>query len=90
MARILDGGSQALAQRLAGTFSPTPDLTELAQRAGALARAVHERAQRDGALRRAAARPGGRSGRTRGAVAGAVNVSMSPGGRLSEGADRRR
>lgn len=49
--RILDGGSQALAQRLAGTFTPTPDLTELAQQAGALATAVHQRAQRDGALR---------------------------------------
>ena len=51
LARILDGGSQALAQRLAGTFTPTPELTELAQRVGALATAVHERAQRDGALR---------------------------------------
>ena len=51
LARILDGGSQALAQRLAGTFTPTPDLTELAQQAGALATAVHSRAQRAGALR---------------------------------------
>jgi AcrR family transcriptional regulator len=51
LARILDGGSQALAQRLAGTFAPTPELTELAQRAGTLALEVHERAQRDGALR---------------------------------------
>jgi AcrR family transcriptional regulator len=51
LTRILDGGSQALAQRLAGTFTLTPDLTELAKSAGALARAVHERAQRDGALR---------------------------------------
>ena len=51
LARVLDGGSQALAQRLAGTFAPTPDLTELAKRAGTLAAAVHERAQRDGALR---------------------------------------
>ena len=51
LGRILDGGSQALAQRLAGTFTPTPDLTELAQQAGALATAVHERAQREGALR---------------------------------------
>jgi AcrR family transcriptional regulator len=49
--RILDGGSQALAQRLAGTFTPTSDLSELAQRAGTLAAAVHDRAQRDGALR---------------------------------------
>jgi AcrR family transcriptional regulator len=51
LARVLDGGSQALAQRLAGTFTPTPDLTELALTTGALATAVHERAQRDGALR---------------------------------------
>jgi AcrR family transcriptional regulator len=51
LARILDGGSQALAQRLAGTFTPTPDLTELAQQAGTLAIAVHRRAQRDKALR---------------------------------------
>jgi AcrR family transcriptional regulator len=48
---ILDGGSQALAQRLAGTFTPTPELTELAQQAGSLATAVHRRAQRDQALR---------------------------------------
>jgi len=51
LTRILDGGSQALAQRLAGTFTPAPDMTELAQQAGALAIAVHQRAQRDGALR---------------------------------------
>ena len=51
LARILDGGSQALAQRLAGTFTPTPDLTELATRAGTLATAVHRRAQRDTAHR---------------------------------------
>ena len=51
LTRILDGGSQALAQRLAGTFTPTPDLTELARQAGTLATAVHQRAQRDGALR---------------------------------------
>ena len=41
LTRILDGGSQALAQRLAGTFTPTPDLSELAQRASALAAKVH-------------------------------------------------
>src|ERR1700749_1865333 len=29
LTRILDGGSQALAQRLAGTFTPIPGLTEL-------------------------------------------------------------
>ncbi len=33
LSRILDGGSQALAQRLAGTFTPTPELSALAQRA---------------------------------------------------------
>lgn len=49
--RVLDGGSQALAQRLAGTFTPTADLSELARRAGTLAAAVHERAQRAGVLR---------------------------------------
>ena len=41
LTRILDGGSQALAQRLAGTFTPTPDLSALARRAGALADEVH-------------------------------------------------
>ena len=51
LARILEGGSQALAQRLAGTFTPTPELGELARRAGGLALDVHTRAQRDGALR---------------------------------------
>jgi AcrR family transcriptional regulator len=52
LTRVLDGGSQALAQRLAGTFTPTPELTELAQRTGMLAAKVHQRAQRAGALRR--------------------------------------
>ncbi|HEY2520580.1 MAG TPA: helix-turn-helix domain-containing protein [Streptosporangiaceae bacterium] len=51
LARVLDGGSQALAQRLAGSFTPTPDLSELARRAGTLAGAVHQRAQDAGALR---------------------------------------
>jgi AcrR family transcriptional regulator len=51
LTRILDGGSQALAQHLAGTFTPTPDLSALAQRAAALAKEVHRRAQRDGVLR---------------------------------------
>jgi AcrR family transcriptional regulator len=51
LARVLDGGSQALAQRLAGTFTPTPDLSELAQRAGTLATEFHQRAQQAGALR---------------------------------------
>ena len=51
LTRILGGGSQALAQRLAGTFTPTPDLSALAQRAGALAAEVHLTAQRHHALR---------------------------------------
>lgn len=51
LTRILDGGSQALAQHLAGTFTPTPDLSALAQRAGALAEEVHRRAQRHQVLR---------------------------------------
>jgi AcrR family transcriptional regulator len=51
LTRILDGGSQALAQRLAGTFTPTPDLSALAQRAAALADEVHRTAQRRNALR---------------------------------------
>jgi AcrR family transcriptional regulator len=51
LTRILDGGSQALAQRLAGTFAPTPDLSALARRAGALADEVHRTAQRHNVLR---------------------------------------
>jgi AcrR family transcriptional regulator len=51
LARVLDGGSQALAQRLAGTFTPAPDLAKLAQRAGGLADEVHHNAQRHGVLR---------------------------------------
>ncbi len=51
LTRVLDGGSQALAQRLAGTFIPTPGLSELAKRAGTLAAEVHKRAQQAGALR---------------------------------------
>jgi len=51
LTRILDGGSQALAQRLAGTFTPTPDLSALARRAGALAGEVHRTAQREKVLR---------------------------------------
>jgi AcrR family transcriptional regulator len=51
LGRVLDGGSQALAQRLAGTFTPTPDLGALAQRAASLAEKVHRRAQRAKALR---------------------------------------
>ena len=52
LTRILDSGSQALAQRLAGTFEPTPDLAELAQRAAKLAQQVHRRAQHRKALRK--------------------------------------
>jgi AcrR family transcriptional regulator len=51
LARILDGGSQALAQRLAGTFTPTPELSALAQRASTLASQVHRTAQRHQVLR---------------------------------------
>ena len=51
LTRILDGGSQALAQRLAGTFTPTPELSVLAQQAGALAGEVHRTAQRHQVLR---------------------------------------
>ena len=51
LTRILDGGSQALAQRLAGTFTPTPELSALAQQAGGLAREVHRTAQRHQVLR---------------------------------------
>jgi AcrR family transcriptional regulator len=51
LTRILDGGSQALAQRLAGTFTPTPDLSALARRAAALADDVHRTAQRHHVLR---------------------------------------
>src|ERR1700756_3606246 len=36
---------------LAGTLTPTPDLSALARRAGALADEVHRTAQRDGVLR---------------------------------------
>ncbi len=51
LTRILDGGSQALAQRLAGTFTPTSDLSALAQQASALANEVHRTAQRHQVLR---------------------------------------
>lgn len=51
LTRILDSGSQALAQRLAGTFTPTPDLRALAERAGSLEEAVHRSAQRKKVLR---------------------------------------
>jgi AcrR family transcriptional regulator len=49
--RIVEGRSQALAQRVAGTFTPTAELTELAQRAGHLADTLYRRVRRSGALR---------------------------------------
>ncbi|MBV8216841.1 MAG: TetR/AcrR family transcriptional regulator [Solirubrobacterales bacterium] len=49
--RVVDGGSQALAQRVAGTFTPTESLGRLAGEASELAIAVHARTQRAGALR---------------------------------------
>jgi len=51
MHRVVDGQSQALAQRVAGTFKPTADLTRLAGKASELANELHDRAQRAGALR---------------------------------------
>ena len=49
--RVVDGRSQALAQRLAGTFTPTPELTAMAQRAGHLADTLFRRVRRSGDLR---------------------------------------
>src|SRR5581483_9844090 len=51
MYRIVDGQSQALAQRVAGTFRPTAELTRLAGTASELAKQLHDRTQRAGALR---------------------------------------
>lgn len=51
LGRVLDGGSQALAQRLAGTFTPTADLAALGQRAAELVKEVHRTAQRHEVLR---------------------------------------
>jgi AcrR family transcriptional regulator len=51
LARVLDGRSQALAQRLAGTFRTTPETVALAIRAGDLHSELHGRTQRAGALR---------------------------------------
>ena len=51
LGRIVEGRSQALAQRLAGTFAPTPELTALAQRAGQLADTLFRRVRRSGELR---------------------------------------
>jgi AcrR family transcriptional regulator len=49
--RVVDGQSQALAQRLAGTFRPTAELGRLAAEASRLAEELHRRTQRAGALR---------------------------------------
>jgi AcrR family transcriptional regulator len=51
LARIVDGRSQALAQRLAGRFAPTPDLAGLAIQAGTLADDLHRKAVRQNVLR---------------------------------------
>ena len=48
---VVDGQSQALAQRLAGTFQPTAELERLAREASYLANELHMRAQGTGALR---------------------------------------
>jgi AcrR family transcriptional regulator len=49
--RVVDGQSQALAQRLAGKFTPTPELAALAKRAGRLAETLFHRVRRSGELR---------------------------------------
>ena len=49
--RIVDGRSQALARRLAGTFTPTPQTASLARRAGELAERLHRRVRDAGVLR---------------------------------------
>ena len=49
--RVVDGQSQALAQRVAGTFTPTESLGRLAGEASELAVALHRRTQQAGALR---------------------------------------
>ncbi len=51
MHRVLDGHSQALAQRLAGRFKPTAELARLAAEASHLANELHRRTQDAGALR---------------------------------------
>jgi AcrR family transcriptional regulator len=51
LARIVEGRSQALAQRLAGTFTPTPELGELARQAHDLAERVYHRAVQHDVLR---------------------------------------
>jgi AcrR family transcriptional regulator len=49
--RVVDGRSQALAQRLAGSFTPTLELSAMAQRAGHLAQLLFRRVRRSGDLR---------------------------------------
>jgi AcrR family transcriptional regulator len=49
--RVIDGRSQALAQRLAGTFTPTPQLTALAEKATHLAETLFRRVRTCGDLR---------------------------------------
>lgn len=49
--RVVNGQSQALAQRVAGTFTPTESLGRLAGEASQLAVALHRRTQDAGALR---------------------------------------
>jgi AcrR family transcriptional regulator len=51
MARILEAGTHAIAVRLAGTFTPTPDLMDAAARAAELNTALLERTKRSGGLR---------------------------------------
>jgi AcrR family transcriptional regulator len=49
--RVVDGQSQALAQRVAGRFTPTESLGRLAAEASELSIALHDRTQAAGALR---------------------------------------
>jgi len=49
--RVVAGGGQALAQRLAGTFAPTPELNRTAERATRLADTLLDRVRRSGDLR---------------------------------------
>jgi len=49
--RVVEGQSQALAQRVAGLFPPTAELSELANRAAGMAEALFRRVRRAGELR---------------------------------------
>jgi AcrR family transcriptional regulator len=51
LGELLDSGSQALAQRLAGTFVPTAAMGELAVHAGRLSQRLFDRTKRAGAFR---------------------------------------